>query len=81
MPLNQEPFLGRLDISTVAIFPGVLGDWTSNLSAVALLQAGLDWAAEQGDHIDDLLISRAMLMGGNASAVMVNVGTDRKSVV
>lgn len=75
LPLNQNRFLGQLDTSTVGVFTDFLGDGSSNVSAVAFNQTGIDWVAQQDGHIDSHLISRAMLMGGNASAVMVDVGT------
>ncbi|KAF5327522.1 hypothetical protein D9619_004401 [Psilocybe cf. subviscida] len=73
LPLNQKLFLGQIDASSVGLYTGFLGDGTSNLSSVALLDTGLDWISEQMDHMDNLLISRALLLGGNSSAVTVDI--------
>lgn len=73
LPLDHNLFLGQMDASTVGIFTSVLGDGSSNLSSVALTDAGLDWISQQGDYMDRVLLSRAMILGGDSSAVTVDV--------
>ena len=74
LPLNKKLFLGQIDTSTVGLFTNFLGDGSSNLSVFALTDTGLDWINQQQNLMDDLIISRAMLLGGNSSAVTVDVG-------
>ncbi len=66
------PFLGQVDISAVAIMTDILGDGTMNTSAGALEQAGLDWYTENSKQLDQLLISRALIVRGARSSVLVD---------
>ncbi|KJA14054.1 hypothetical protein HYPSUDRAFT_49450 [Hypholoma sublateritium FD-334 SS-4] len=66
------PFLGQVDISAVAIMTDILGDGTMNTSAGALDQAGVDWYTANYKQLDQLLISRAMIVGGARGAVLVD---------
>ncbi|KDR70948.1 hypothetical protein GALMADRAFT_75735 [Galerina marginata CBS 339.88] len=70
---TQGRFLGQIDTSSVFILNDALGDGTKNISAVALDPAGLAWYSENMNHIDDLLISRGLILGGVQPNVMVDV--------
>jgi len=66
-------FLGQLDASAVFILTDVLGDGTTSTSAAALNQTGLDWLVRNTPHIDDLLIARGLILGGDRAAVPLAV--------
>ncbi|KAF9449786.1 hypothetical protein P691DRAFT_774425 [Macrolepiota fuliginosa MF-IS2] len=62
-------FLGQIDTSAVAIIVDVLGDGKNDTSAVALSDAGQNWYIFNRTWIDQLLMSRAFLLGGDAGTV------------
>jgi hypothetical protein len=62
-------FLGQLDTSAVFILTNVLGDGKKSTSAAALNQTGFDWYLRNAPHIDDLLIARGLILGGDSAAV------------
>jgi len=62
-------FLGQLDTSAVFILTDVLGDGKRSTSAAALNQTGVDWYLRNAPHIDDLLIARGLILGGDSAAV------------
>lgn len=66
-------FLGQVDTSAVTIINNFLGDGTSNLSSVALSASGFSWLYANEEKINKLLISRALLLGGNRAAVTVYI--------
>ncbi|KAF8961965.1 hypothetical protein BDZ97DRAFT_1165956 [Flammula alnicola] len=66
-------FLGQIDTSSVVIMSDILGDGTTNTSVAVLNQTGIDWYNNVTDHIDQLLISRGLILGGNRPDVMVDV--------
>jgi len=66
-------FLGQLDASAVFILTDVLGDGAKSTSAAALNQTGLDWYLHNAPHIDDLLIARGLILGGDRDAVPLAV--------
>jgi hypothetical protein len=65
-------FLGQFDTSAVLIITDVLGDGSKNTSDQALNQTGLDWFIRNEKKIDDLLVSRGILLGGDRSTVFVS---------
>ena len=66
-------FLGQLDASAVFILSDVLGDGKKSVSAAAFNQTGLDWCVRNAPHIDDLLIARGLILGGDRTAVPLAV--------
>ncbi|KAF5328240.1 hypothetical protein D9619_013409 [Psilocybe cf. subviscida] len=66
-------FLGQVDTSAVTIINDFLGDGTSNLSSVALTDSGLSWLIANEKKMDELLTSRALLLGGNRADVTVYI--------
>ena len=66
-------FLGQLDTSAVFILTDVLGDGKQSASAVALNQTGVNWYLSNAPHIDDLLIARGLILGGDTAAVPLAV--------
>jgi hypothetical protein len=66
-------FLGQLDASAVFIHTDVLGDGRQSVSAAALNQTGVDWYLRNSPHIDDLLIARGLILGGDRDAVPLAV--------
>jgi len=66
-------FLGQLDTSAVFILTDVLGDGSKSTSAMVLNQTGLDWYLRNRPHIDDLLIARGLILGGDRAAVPLAV--------
>ncbi|KAF5328179.1 hypothetical protein D9619_013410 [Psilocybe cf. subviscida] len=64
-------FLGQVDTSAVTIINDFLGDGTSNLSSVALTDSGVSWLNANEKQMDQLLISRAVLLGGSRGVVKV----------
>jgi len=69
----KASFVTQLDSSAVMILNDVLGDGSASIRAVALNQTGWDWYVNKYKHINDVLTSRALILGGNRSAVHVEV--------
>ncbi|KAF8877388.1 hypothetical protein BD779DRAFT_1629001 [Infundibulicybe gibba] len=66
-------FLGQLDASAVLILSDVLGDGSTAKAATALNETGLLWYQNHTEHIDQVLASRAFILGGDRESVMVDV--------
>ncbi|KAI9863859.1 MAG: hypothetical protein M1813_003511 [Trichoglossum hirsutum] len=73
-------FLGEIDISTVFILSGVLGDGSSSDSTVALNQKGVDWLNAARKHLDNLILSRGFILSVDPYSVMVELKTTVASV-
>ncbi|KAF8877352.1 hypothetical protein BD779DRAFT_1557812 [Infundibulicybe gibba] len=73
---TQDPgarFLGQLDASAVLILTDVLGDGSTAKVATALNDTGLRWYQNHTEHIDQVLASRAFILGGDRGSVLVDV--------
>jgi len=70
---TDSRFLGQLDASAVLILTEVLGDGRQSTFAAALNQTGVDWYKHNAPHIDDLLIARGLILGGDRAAVPLAV--------
>jgi len=57
----------------VLILTDILGDGSMSTSAASLNQTGLHWFLDNQDRMDRLLISRGLILGGNRTAVEVQV--------
>ncbi|KAF8879460.1 hypothetical protein BD779DRAFT_1612891 [Infundibulicybe gibba] len=66
-------FLGQLDASAVFILTEVLGDGGTAQAATALNATGLRWYQDRAAHIDQVLASRAFILGGTRASVLVDV--------
>lgn len=66
-------FLGQIDTSAVAIIVDVLGDGKNDTNVVAFNKTGENWYIFNRTWIEQLLLSRAFLLGGDASTVDVLV--------
>ena len=66
-------FLGQLDASAVFILTDLVGDGRKSTSAAALNQTGVDWYLQNTPRIDDLLIARGLILGGDRAAVPLAV--------
>jgi hypothetical protein len=73
-------FLGQLDASTVLLLNDVLGDGTKSVSAAALNQTGVDWFTQNAPHIDELLIARGLILGGDRAAVPLALQTRQPAI-
>lgn len=62
-------FLGQIDTSSVAIIVDILGDGKNDTNVVAFNQTGADWYTFNRTWIDQLLMSRAFLLGGDRNTV------------
>ncbi|KIK03992.1 hypothetical protein K443DRAFT_94105 [Laccaria amethystina LaAM-08-1] len=70
---TKASFVSQLDASAVVVINSLLGDGTSDSSAVAFNQTGWDWFMSKSNYIDDLLTSRGLIAGGDRAAVQVAV--------
>ncbi|PPQ72762.1 hypothetical protein CVT26_003145 [Gymnopilus dilepis] len=70
---GSSRFLGTIDTSSVVILSGILGDGTKNTSDSALDPEGIAWYSENTDKVDQLLLSRGLILGGERADVKVNV--------
>lgn len=68
-----EGFLGQVDVSSVVIMSDLLGDGSKNTSAQALNQTALDWYRKNGDTLDNLVISRGLILSVDPGLVSVRV--------
>lgn len=66
-------FLGQVDTSSAMIIFDILGDGSTSKSASALNQTSLEWYLNATNRIDDLLISRSLILGGNPHFVPIDV--------
>lgn len=73
LDVTKASYATQLDSSAVMILNDVLGDGAASTSAVAFNQTGWDWYVNKYNHINDVLTSRALILGGNRSAVHVEV--------
>ena len=73
LDVTKASYATQLDSSAVMILNDVLGDGTASTSAIAFNQTGWDWYVNKYNHINDVLTSRALILGGNRSAVHVEV--------
>lgn len=73
LDVTKASFVTQLDSSAVMILNDVLGDGSASTSAIAFNQTGWDWYVNKYNHINDVLTSRALILGGNRSAVHVEV--------
>jgi len=73
-------FLGQLDTSAVFILTDVLGDGTKSTSAAALNQTGLDWYMHNSPQIENLLIARGLILGGDRTAVPLALQTPEAAI-
>ncbi|KAF8879454.1 hypothetical protein BD779DRAFT_1788920 [Infundibulicybe gibba] len=75
-PATQDPtarFLGQLDTSAVLLLTDLLGDGRAGTSGAALSDSGLRWYEAHTEHMDQVLVSRGLLLGGDRSSVPVDV--------
>ncbi|KDR82537.1 hypothetical protein GALMADRAFT_237885 [Galerina marginata CBS 339.88] len=70
---NQSRFLGQIDTSSVFIISNIIGDGTKNTSISAIDPIGVEWYNQNVGIIDNLLISRGLILGGVAHDVKVDV--------
>ncbi|KAF8875323.1 hypothetical protein BD779DRAFT_1678326 [Infundibulicybe gibba] len=73
---TQDPgsgFHGQLDASAVLILSDVFGDGSTARAATALNETGLLWYQNHTEHIDQVLASRAFILGGDRGSVLVDV--------
>ncbi|KAF8153811.1 hypothetical protein B0H34DRAFT_67180 [Crassisporium funariophilum] len=66
-------FLGQLDTSAMVILTNVLGDGSSAIAATALNKTGVDWYNDHEAQIDQTLLSRGVMLGGDRGIVEVEV--------
>ncbi|TFK31295.1 hypothetical protein BDQ12DRAFT_751048 [Crucibulum laeve] len=66
-------FLGQIDTSSSMVLTDILGDGGTSNSASALNQSGLDWYATKQNHIDQVLLSRGLILGGDPATVDISV--------
>ncbi|KAF8877386.1 hypothetical protein BD779DRAFT_114438 [Infundibulicybe gibba] len=73
---TQDPgarFLGQLDASAVLILTDILGDGSTAKAATALNETGMLWYRDHVERIDQVLASRAFILGGDRGSVSVIV--------
>jgi hypothetical protein len=76
----QSRFLGQLDTTSMVIINDILGDGTTDTSAIALNQTGVDWYNPRAQDIEKLLTSRSLILDGRASKVAVDVQTNEAAI-
>jgi len=77
---TQPQFLGQTDTSSVMIINDIFGDGTKDTSENALDQAGVDWYNAHWEHMDKLLTSRGLIIGGHRPKVTVVVHTNQAAI-
>ncbi|KAF8877387.1 hypothetical protein BD779DRAFT_114443 [Infundibulicybe gibba] len=73
---TQDPgarFLGQIDTSAVLILNDILGEGNTAKAATALNETGLVWFRDHMEHMDQVLASRAFILGGDRGSVPVIV--------
>lgn len=70
---RDNAFMGQIDTSSVVIFSNVVGDGASSKASISFNQTGYEWLKSQEGRVDDLLIARGVLLGGNKDIVSVTV--------
>ncbi|KAF8986313.1 hypothetical protein BDQ17DRAFT_1335638 [Cyathus striatus] len=68
-------FLGQFDTSSVLMFTNALGDGSTNSSNGAFSTTGLNWYDLHVNDIDNALLSRAFVLGGDPSNTQVLANT------
>ncbi|KAF8877385.1 hypothetical protein BD779DRAFT_1475264 [Infundibulicybe gibba] len=66
-------FLGQLDTSAVLILTEVLGDGSAATSATALNETGSRWYQSHSNHMEQMLTSRGLMVGGDPGSMLVDV--------
>jgi len=69
---RPQQFFGQVDTSAVLILNG-LGDGRSNISGLALDEKVYEWAAENSQRMDDLLMARGFIVSIDPALVMVQM--------
>ncbi len=69
--MTNARFFGQLDASTVFILNGILGDGSVNTSAGAVNQKGYEWLLKNEPRLDNLIISRGMILGLDPALVTI----------
>ncbi|KAI9697185.1 MAG: hypothetical protein M1836_004749 [Candelina mexicana] len=69
--MTNARFFGQLDTSTVFIMNGILGDGSVNSSAGSLNQQGYDWVVKNEARMNNLILSRGMILGLDPAFVTV----------
>lgn len=69
---RPKQFFGQVDTSAVLILNG-LGDGKSNISGIALDQRVYEWAAENSQRMDELLMARGYIVSIDPSLVTVQM--------
>ncbi|KAF8883357.1 hypothetical protein CPB84DRAFT_1851000 [Gymnopilus junonius] len=77
---SSSHFLGQINTSSVLIMNDILGDGTKNTSDSSLNPMGLALYLENMDHIDQLLISWGLILGGVWADVKVDVNHNEAAV-
>lgn len=76
-PGKSSRFLGQVDTSTVFVLSDTLGHRRANTSASALNETAWTWLQANGEAIDNLVLSRGYILGGNQGAVTVEITTNK----
>ncbi|TFK31131.1 hypothetical protein BDQ12DRAFT_694521 [Crucibulum laeve] len=72
--------LGQIDTSSSMVLTDILGDGGTSNSTSALNQTGLEWYASKQNHIDQVLLSRSLILGGDPTTVDVSVKHDQPAL-
>lgn len=73
-------FQGQLDTMSVFVLQGTLGKSPALTAADALDKGAWRWIQEHDSELENLVLSRAYIIAGNAGAVMVDVNILRPAI-